>query len=42
MTTEKQLEMAGTKLGRVGLHLIALKRDKRFTWHLKGILREIS
>ena len=41
MTTDKQLEWANSKAGRIGLHLLALNRDYKFKWHLKGIIREI-
>jgi hypothetical protein len=33
--------MAQTKIGRIKLHLSAMKRDHKFKWHFEGILREL-
>jgi hypothetical protein len=42
MSASKQLQLAGTPGGRVLLHLVALQRDHRWSWHLSGIIRELS
>ena len=41
MTTARQLHLAGSRGGRLLLHLVALLHDGRFRWHLKGIAREL-
>ncbi len=41
MSTNTQLNLAETRTGRVVLHLLALKTDRKFGWHATGILREL-
>ena len=41
MTRERQLALVQTRAGRVLLHLAALLRDRRFSRHVAGIVREI-
>jgi hypothetical protein len=41
MSTERQLDLAGTAAGRVVLHLFALNADWKLRWHVAGILREM-
>ena len=35
-----QVRLAGSHGGRIVLHLASLLRDHKFSWHLRGILRE--
>ena len=42
MTMEKEIELSGSRIGRILLHTLAFNRDLKFTWHFKGILREIK
>jgi hypothetical protein len=42
MTLEKQIALAGSRIGRIQLHLFALKQDKKIKWHVAGIIREIK
>jgi hypothetical protein len=42
MRAERQLQLSRRPLGRVLLHLLALRRDRKFHWHLAGIAREFS
>jgi len=41
MSIKKQLNLARTRTGRVVLHLLALKTDRKLRWHAAGILREL-
>lgn len=41
MTTQKQNKLAITRIGRTELHFLAMIRDHKVKWHIKGILREI-
>jgi len=41
MSINRQLNLARTRTGRVALHLLALKTDKKLRWHAAGILREL-
>ena len=35
------LNLPGTSRGRILLHLLALRRNGNFRWHLAGVLREL-
>jgi len=41
MSIETQMKLAGTRVGRVVLHLVGLAMDKRVKWHYQGIMREV-
>lgn len=41
MSINRQLNLARTRTGRVVLHLLALKTDRKFRWHATGIFREL-
>lgn len=41
MSTKSQMILAGSRAGRVILHVAALIRDGRYFWHLAGITREL-
>lgn len=41
MSINTQLNLAMTRTGRVVLHLLALKTDRKLQWHVAGILREL-
>ncbi len=36
-----QLKLAGSRSGRISLHLICLCRDRKLRWHMCGMGREI-
>lgn len=36
-----QLQLSGSRLGRVILHLLCIARDGRLQWHFHGIAREL-
>ena len=40
MTTQQEVKLAQTPLGRIKLHCIALVCDRCFSWHFRGMLRE--
>lgn len=42
MTATTQLKLSQTPKGRTLLHLICIKRDHKFIFHVKGIMREIK
>ena len=42
MSRRLQYRLAGSRVGRVVLHLAGLARDGRFLWHLRGIGRECT
>ena len=42
MSTTFQLGLSSTASGRILLHLLALRRDHRWSWHVAGIVREIG
>ena len=37
-----QMRFAGSRIGRVLLHLLCLCRDGRLRWHARGVARELS
>jgi len=37
-----QLKLAGSRSGRIALHLVCALRDRKFYWHLSGIVRELT
>ena len=37
-----QNQLAEFKLGRIVLHLLCFCQDKKFAWHWRGIVRELS
>ena len=41
MSINRQLNLARTRTGRVVLHLLALKADRKLRWHAAGIFREL-
>ena len=41
MSTQEQMRLAGSRLGRIRMHAIMLASDFRFAWHLRGIMREV-
>ena len=41
MSINRQLNLARTRTGRVVLHLLALKTDRKLRWHAAGIFREL-
>ena len=41
ITRQEICEMAQTPHGRIALHLLALRIDGHFEWHLAGIIREL-
>jgi len=41
MSHLKQIELSKTKIGRIKLHLICFFRDYKFSFHVKGIGREL-
>ena len=42
MSNTKQLELSQSRVGRIELHCLALIKDHHFSFHLKGIKREIN
>jgi hypothetical protein len=42
LTTETQLNLAGSPAGRIALHLLCAWRDHRFQWHWQGVVREFA
>ena len=40
--SDMQNQLAEFKLGRIVLHLLCSCQDKNFSWHWRGIVREIS
>jgi len=42
MSINRQLNLARTRTGRVVLHLLALKTDRKLRWHATGMLRELD
>jgi hypothetical protein len=42
MTTQRQERLSGYSGGRIILHILCIKRDKRIKWHISGIIREIK
>ena len=41
MKTETKIKLAQSSAGRIILHALCIKRDKKFWWHIRGIIREI-
>jgi hypothetical protein len=41
MSIERQVVLAGSRMGRVWLHTVGLAYDHKLAWHWKGIYREI-
>jgi len=41
MSINRQLNLARTRTGRVVLHLLAWKTDRKHRWHAAGIFREL-
>lgn len=41
MSITQQLILAKTPMGRIQLHLLALRRDSHYAFHYKGIMREV-
>lgn len=41
MSLEFQMKIAKSRVGRMVLHITALLRDGKYSWHLKGITREL-
>jgi hypothetical protein len=41
MTADKQIALSQTRKGRMVIHVLAYKRDRKLVWHLKGIMREV-
>jgi len=41
MSNAMQIKLSSNHAGRIILHLICAKRDRKIKWHLKNILREI-
>jgi hypothetical protein len=37
-----EMRLARSRGGRVILHLVALLGDGEFTWHARGVLRELT
>lgn len=37
-----EMALAGSRLGRIALHLVALLNDWNLSWHLAGIERELG
>jgi len=42
MSSETQVKLVSSHFGRIILHLACIKRDRKYYWHLKGILRELA
>lgn len=42
MSIKTEMKLAGSRKGRVILHLAAFAKDLRFGWHLDGIVRELK
>jgi len=42
MSPARQVDLAGSRAGRVVLHLVALWVDGRWGWHWDGIMREVA
>ncbi len=42
MTATVQMKLASSRTGRIHLHLLALQKDHRLMWHIKGIIRELK
>jgi len=40
MSRERQCELCQTRIGRIVLHLVAMRRG-RWMWNLEGIAREL-
>ena len=36
-----QLKLAGNRFGRVALHLVCAFQDRKYQWHLRGMVREL-
>lgn len=41
MTTQRQQELAESRVGRIVLHLLAMWADHEVEFHLQGIEREL-
>ena len=41
MKTETKMKLAKSPMGRIILHIVCIKRDRKVLWHIKGVLREI-
>ena len=39
---QMQIWLAGSRTGRIALHLLCLCCDGRFQWHARGLLRELA
>lgn len=42
MSPAIQLKLAQSHKGRIILHLITLRKDRKFLWHFQGIMREFK
>jgi len=41
MSNATEIKLSVSPIGRIILHLFSLKKDKKFAWHFRGILREL-
>ena len=42
MNNKTQIKLSRSHTGRMILHLACLNKDKKFSWHIKGIKRELT